>query len=88
MATVSENIETINTQAAILDGLVSDFRAAKAVIDAAEKDIRQAQLGSNHDAIAGRARLAFYAHALMVEPSIVGRKTVAELASAAWDGVS
>lgn len=88
MATVSQNIATIAAQAAILDGLVADFRAAKALIDEAEKEIRMAQPGANHDCIGGRVRLALYAHRLMAEPSIDGSKTVAQLASDAWAGVS
>ena len=88
MATVSQNIATIAAQAAILDGIVADFRAAKTLIDAAESEIRMAQPGANHDCIDGRIRLAFYATRLMTEPSITGRKTVAQLASDAWAGVS
>lgn len=88
MATVSQNIATITAQAAILDGLVADFRAAKALIDAAELEIRKAQPGAQHDARAGRVRLAFYAHDLMACPSIDGRPSVATVATNAWAGVS
>jgi len=88
MATVTQNISTIVTQAAVLDTLVAQFRAAKAIIDVAESEIRQAQPGGGHDARAGRIRLAYYAHALMVEPSITGRQSVASMASDAWTGVS
>ncbi len=88
MASVSENIAVIVAQAEILDGLIADFRAAKAAIDAAELAIRKAQPAEGHDVILGRARLAYYAHALMIEPSIEGRKTVAELATSGWAGVS
>ncbi|WP_347265340.1 hypothetical protein [Nitrobacter sp.] len=88
MATVSENIATITAKAAELDTLVSDFRAAKAAIDTAESEIRKAQPFEGHDTISGRVRLALYAHALMVAPSLEGRKTVAALAMDAWSGVS
>ena len=87
MSVVSDSIDIITAQASTLDTLVSDFRAAKAAIDAAELAIRKAQPTANHHASAGRIRLAYYAHALMVEPSIAGRKTVAELATQAWAGV-
>ena len=88
MATVAQNITTINTQAAVLDTLVTQFLAAKAIIDAAETEIRQAQPGANHGARAGRIRLALYAHTLMGNPGLNGGKTVAALASEAWSGVS
>lgn len=88
MATVSENIATITAKAAELDTMIADFRAAKAIIEAAELEIRKAQPFGGHDTYAGRVRLAHYAHALMVEPSIEGRKTVEALATDAWAGVS
>ncbi|WP_425906809.1 hypothetical protein [Nitrobacter sp. TKz-YC02] len=71
-----------------MDTLVSDFRAARAIIDAAETEIRKAQPAGGHDAHSGRIRLANYAHALMVEPILEGSKTVATLATDAWAGVS
>lgn len=86
MASVANNITTINTQAAVLDGLVTSFLAAKALIDAAEKEIMQAQPGANHDARAGRIRLAHYAIARMTDGGV--GKTCAQLASEAWTGVS
>lgn len=88
MATVAQNITTINTQAAVLDTLVTQFLAAKALIDAAETEIRQSQSNANHHARAGRIRLALYGHALMVNPGLNGGQTVAALASEAWSGVS
>lgn len=86
MATVSANIETINTQAAVLDTLVTQFLAAKALIDAAETEIRKAQPNAHHDARGGRIRLAHYAIARMTDGSM--GKTCAQLASEAWSGVS
>ncbi|WOH68659.1 hypothetical protein [Bradyrhizobium sp. BWA-3-5] len=88
MATVAQNITTITTQAAVLDSLVTQFLAAKALIDTAENEIRQAQPTANHHARAGRIRLALYAHALMGNPGLNGGKTVAALAAEAWTGVS
>ena len=87
MATTSQNIATIIEQAEVLDALISQFRAAKATIDAAELEIRKAQPGV-HEAHAGRNRLALYAHARMVEPNLNGGKTVAAHASDSWAGVS
>lgn len=86
MATVSQNITTINTQAAVLDGLITSFLAAKALIDVAENEIRQAQPNANHHARAGRVRLAHYAIARMSDGNV--SKTCAQLASEAWTGVS
>lgn len=86
MASVATNITTINTQAAVLDGLITSFLAAKALIDAAENEIRQAQPGANHETRAGRIRLAHYAISRMSDTS--SNKTVATLASEAWTGVS
>ena len=88
MATVSENIATIAAKAAELDTVVAQYLAAKAIIDAAETEIRQAQPNANHDTRAGRIRLAEYARALMGNPNLNGGKTVATLASEAWTGVS
>lgn len=88
MATIAQNITTINTQAAVLDSLVTQFLAAKAIIDAAENEIRQAQPNANHHARAGRVRLAEYARSLMGNPSLNGGQTVAALATSAWSGVS
>jgi hypothetical protein len=88
MATVSQNIATIIAKAAELDTLIGQFQAAKAAIDAAETEIRKAQPNADHDAIAGRTRLALYGYALMVNPALNGGQTVAALASAAWEGVS
>lgn len=88
MSVVSDNIAIITAQAATLDTLIADFRAAKAAIDAAELAIRKAQPAGGHDVILGRTRLANVAHALMLEPSVEERKTVATLATDAWAGVS
>jgi hypothetical protein len=85
MASVATNITTINTQAAALDGLVTSFLAAKALIAAAENEIRQAQPGANHESRAGRVRLWEYAIMRMNDGT---SKTVAALASEAWSGVS
>jgi hypothetical protein len=87
MPTVQENIATITAKATELDTLIADFRAAKAMIDAAETAIRKAEPFEGHETIAGRIRLAHYAHALMVSPNLEGRKTVAALAADAWAGV-
>ncbi len=87
MASVATNITTINSQAAVLDGLVTSFLAAAALISAAETEIRQAQPGANHEARAGRVRLPEYAISRMATPNF-GGKTVAALASEAWTGVS
>lgn len=86
MATIAANIATIQAQAAVLDTLIGQFNAAKALIDAAELDIRQQQPRANHEARAGRIRLAEYARAKMGDASMT--KTVATLASEAWTGVS
>ncbi|APG15974.1 hypothetical protein ACVIW2_006340 [Bradyrhizobium huanghuaihaiense] len=43
MATIAANIATIQAQAAVLDTLIGQFAAAKALIDAAELDIRSQQ---------------------------------------------
>lgn len=88
MATVPQNITIIQTQAAVLDTLVTNFLAAKALIDQAETEIRAAQPGANHEARAGRVRLAEYAIARTRDQSANGGKTCATLASEAWAGVS
>lgn len=88
MATVSANIATIQAQAAVLDTLIGQFAAAKALIDAAELEIRQTQPGANHPQRAGRIRLAEYAISRMANPSHNGGKTLATLATEAWTGVS
>jgi len=85
MATISENIAIIQAKAAELDALVDQFRAAKGVIDAAEAEIRHLRGGAV--AKAGQERLADYAHALMVKPSITADSTVAQTAATAWEGV-
>lgn len=83
MPTPSENAETIVAKAAEIDDLVANFRAAKAIIDAAELEIRKAMPSENFD-IAGRARLADYGNALMVKPSINGIPSTEALANNAW----
>jgi hypothetical protein len=79
----SENAATIVAKAAEIDDLVSQFRAAKAVIDAAELEIRKALPAENFD-ISGRQRLADYGHSLMVRPSIEGAASTEAAATAAW----
>lgn len=86
MATVSANIATIQAQSAVLDTLIGQFNAAKALIEAAENEIRQAQPFANHETRAGRIRLAEYARSKMGDASLT--KTVATLATEAWSGVS
>jgi hypothetical protein len=88
MATPAENIATITAKAAELDDLVTQFRAARAIIDAAETEIRKAQPNANHEMVSGRVRLALYAHARMVDPIVNNGKTVAALSAEAWSGVS
>lgn len=88
MATVAQNIATIQAQAAILDTAIANFRSAKALIDAAENEIRQAQPYANHHARAGRISLAVYAQSIMLDASLNGGKSVATLATEAWSGVS
>lgn len=88
MATVSENIATITAKAAELDVLVAQFHAARSIIEAAETAIRKAQPNAGHDAHGGRIRISHYAYTLMAASSLEGRKTVAALATDAWDGVS
>ena len=82
MPTPAENAATIVTQAAILDGLVADFRAAKALIDAAEREIVQSR--PHRTPQSGEQRLALYAHDRMVAPSIANSPTVEALATATW----
>jgi hypothetical protein len=86
MATIAANIATIQAQAAVLDTLIGQFAAAKALIDAAELDIAQQQPFGGHDVRVGRRRLAEYARSKMGDASFT--KTVATLASEAWAGVS
>lgn len=88
MASVNENIEVILEQAEILDQLVADFRASAALIAAAEDEIRKARPGKNDEMIAGRIRLAYFAHARMVAPDISSGPSVTERATEAWSGVS
>lgn len=88
MATASQNVATIIAQAEILDGLISDFRAAKSLIDAAASEINKAQPGQNHSCHAGRLDLVGYAHSLMVSPSLNAGKSVEDLATEAWARVS
>lgn len=83
MPTPSENAATIVAKAAEIDDLVSQFRAAKAVIDAAEAEIRKALPAENFD-ISGRSRLADYGHSLMVKPSIDGIPSTEAAATASW----
>lgn len=87
MPTPSENAATIVAKAAEIDDLVSQFRAAKAVIDAAEMEIRKAMPAEPMDAFAGRARLADYGHSLMVKPSIDGIPSTEALAAQAWSSL-
>lgn len=84
MLTPAENAATIVAKAAEIDSLVSQFREAKAIIDAAEFEIRTAMPAEPMDAIAGRARLADYGHSLMVRPSIEGMPSTEATATAAW----
>lgn len=84
MPTPAENAATIVAKAAEIDDLVYQFRAAKAVIDAAEMEIRKALPAEPMDAIAGRARLADYGHSLMVRPLIEGMPSTEAVATKAW----
>ena len=86
MATIAANIATIQAQAAVLDTLIGQFAAAKALIDAAELDIAQQQPFAAHDVRVGRRRLAEYARSKMGDASFT--QTVAALAASAWAGVS
>ncbi|RUU85562.1 hypothetical protein EOB59_31755 [Mesorhizobium sp. M7A.F.Ca.MR.176.00.0.0] len=87
MADIASNIETIQSKAAELDGLVTQVRAAKAVIDAAEAEIRKLRPVSEPSR-AYQERLALVALDAMAKPSIAGDKTVTELAAIAWAGVA
>lgn len=85
MATIEENKAIIQAKAVELDALVAQFRAAKAVTDEAEREIRHLRGGAV--AKSGQERLADYAHALMMKPSIDSDSTVAQVAAEAWAGV-
>jgi hypothetical protein len=87
MATIAENIDTIKNTAADLDTIIADFRAAKATIDAAEAEIRQARPSSDPSR-AYQERLALVAIDAMGKPSVANDKTIAQLADEAWDGVA
>ncbi|MCZ8547172.1 hypothetical protein OOJ09_23530 [Mesorhizobium qingshengii] len=87
MASIATNIATIQTKATELDALIIQVRAAKAVIDAAEVEIRRARPASDTPR-AYQERLALVALDAMGKPSIAGDKTIAELAAAAWAGVA
>lgn len=87
MADIATNIATIQTKAAELDTLIGQFRAAKATIDAAEAEIRK-QRPVSEPSRAYQDRLALLTLDAMAKPSIVGDKSMAELAAAAWEGVA
>ncbi|RWO35675.1 MAG: hypothetical protein EOS08_03500 [Mesorhizobium sp.] len=87
MADIATNIATIQTKAAELDALVIQVRAAKAVIEAAEAEIRQLRPKSDPSK-AYQERLSLVALDAMGKPSIAGDKSIAELAAAAWAGVA
>ncbi|RWB23894.1 MAG: hypothetical protein EOQ41_29560 [Mesorhizobium sp.] len=87
MADIATNIATIQTKAAELDALIDQVRAAKAAIGAAEKEIRQLRPASDPSR-AYQERLALVALDAMAKPSIVGDKSMAELAATAWAGVA
>ncbi len=82
MATIAENIVTIQAKAADLDMLIIQFRAAKAEIDAAEAEIRQLRPVSEPSR-AYQERLALVALDAMGKPSRGGEPTIADLAAAA-----
>lgn len=86
MTTIAGNIAIIQTKAAELDVLVAQFRAAHAVIAAAELAIRRAR--QNQVALAYQERLALFALDKMAYPAKAGEKTIAQLAAKAWEGVS
>lgn len=87
MATIAENIETIQLKAAEMDTLITQFRTAKAEIDVAEAEIRQLRPVSEPSR-AYQERLAFVALDAMGKPSTDGEATIAALAAAAWTGVA
>ncbi|MES0016152.1 hypothetical protein [Mesorhizobium sp. M0036] len=87
MASIATNIATIQTKAVELDTLIGQVRAAKAVIEAAEAEIRQLRPKSDPSR-AYQERLALVALDAIGKPSIAGDKTIAELAAAAWAGVA
>jgi hypothetical protein len=86
MATIAENIETIQTQAAALDTLIGQVRDAKNAIEQAEAEIRQARPASDPSR-AYQERLAIVALDYIGKPSIDGEPTMADLAATAWAGV-
>lgn len=83
MADIATNIATIQARAAEIDTLISQFRAAKSVIDQAEREIRQSRPASEPSR-AYQERLALVALDAMAKPSIADDMTIAGLASAAW----
>ncbi|RWA97330.1 hypothetical protein [Mesorhizobium sp.] len=87
MADIATNIATIQTKAAELDELIGQVRAAKAVMEGAERDIRRLR-PTSEPSRAYQERLALVALDAMAKPSIVGDKSMAELAAAAWEGVA
>ncbi|ESZ17724.1 hypothetical protein X735_11220 [Mesorhizobium sp. L2C085B000] len=86
MANIATNIATIQTKAAEIDTLIGQFRAAKTAIEAAELEIKKLRPWATP--LAHQERLAMSALDAMAKPSIVGDKTIAELAAAAWAGVA
>lgn len=86
MATIADNIDTIQTKAAEMDALIIQFRTAKADLDAAEAKIRQLRPVSDPSR-AYQERLGLVALAAMGKPSISGEATIAALAAAAWAGL-
>lgn len=87
MATIAENIATIQAKAADLDALIIQFRAAKAEIDAAEAEIRQLRPASDPSR-AYQERLALVALDAMGKPSVEGQATISAIAASAWEGVA
>jgi hypothetical protein len=87
MATIAENIATIQVKAAEMDALIIQFRAAKAEIDAAEAEIRQLRPVSEPSR-AYQERLALVALDAMGKPAISGEATISELAASAWVGIA
>ncbi|MER9450111.1 hypothetical protein [Mesorhizobium sp. M0254] len=87
MANIATNIATIQTKAAEMDALIGQVRAAKAIIEAAEAEIRQMRPKSEPTK-AYQERLALMALDAMGKPSIAGDRTMAELAASAWAGVA
>jgi hypothetical protein len=82
---VSANAPEIVALAEDLDELIATFRAKHAAIAALEDANRRA-LGSPGTGIAGRERLAHYAHSLMLKPAIVDNDlSVTQMATQAWE---